>query len=243
MLGKPVYPSTRAAGDGMTMEMVNCPNCFRACIRSLPEDNQEQFTIRRSPRLEIEFDGDGGGHFIRAIAADGKSALGSAPKLVLMDKRGHWQADQRNALEHALLSGLGKLGGRALIISTSAADDAHPFSMWLDEDTPGVYRQEHRPSGHYGEMQDCDELATLGDQTVPIVPSLVEIIAHVKGEAVTAIATDRYQQAELGVALNSAGIRCPIVAGVNYFTWGGATIQSPVTNVPMNKNECIRAGC
>ena len=31
------------------------------------------------PRYEIEFAGDGGGHVLRAIAADGKSALGMAP--------------------------------------------------------------------------------------------------------------------------------------------------------------------
>lgn len=114
--------------------------------RSLPDEIQAQLTFRRSPRLEIEYEGDGGGHVIRAIAADGKTALGSAPTLVLMDERGHWPLDQGDALEHALLSGLGKRGGRALIISTSAADDAHPFSKWLDEDQPGIYRQEHRPA-------------------------------------------------------------------------------------------------
>src|SRR3546814_17151383 len=63
-----------------------------------------------------------------------------------MDERGHWPLDQGDALEHALLSGLGKRGGRALIISTSAPDDAHPFSKWLDEEQAGVYRQEHRPA-------------------------------------------------------------------------------------------------
>lgn len=324
-------------------------------IRSLPEDDQEQFTIRRSPRLEIEFDGDGGGHFIRAIAADGKSALGSAPTLVLMDERGHWQADQGDALEHALLSGLGKRGGRALIISTSAADDAHPFSVWLDEDTPGVYRQEHRPppglpaddmaslkeanpgaahgigsslewlqgqarraiarggstltsfrlynrnervsgetrdvlltvdewlaceagpdelperagqvvigidlggsasmsaasfywpetgrlealgafpskpslldrgqndgvSGRYVEMQDRGELDVLGDQTVPVAPWLVKVMQHVDGEPVAAITADRYKQAELGEAIDKAGIRAPIVWRGQGFRDGG----------------------
>ena len=104
------------------------------------------FTVRRSPRLEVEYAGDGGGHVIRAIAVDGKTALGSGPTLVLMDERGHWTADQGDTLEHALLSGLGKRGGRALIISTSAADDAHPFSAWLDQEQAGVYRQEHRPA-------------------------------------------------------------------------------------------------
>jgi len=114
-------------------------------IGSLPEEEQALFTYRRSPRLEIEYEGDGGGHFVRALAADGKTSLGSSPTLVLMDERGHWKADSGDALEHALLSGLGKRNGRAFIISTSAADDTHPFSVWLDEDQDGVYRQEHRP--------------------------------------------------------------------------------------------------
>lgn len=312
-------------------------------IQSLDDDEQKQFTIRRSPRLEIEYEADGGGHFIRAIAADGKTALGSAPTLVLMDERGHWQADQGDALEHALLSGLGKRSGRALIISTSAADDSHPFSVWLDEDTPGVYRQEHRPApglpaddleslkeanpgavagigssldwlqgqarraiarggstltsfrlynrnervsgetrdvlltvdewlacevaepperrghvvigidlggsasmtaaafywpetgrlealgtfpskpnlmdrgandgvqGRYVEMNDRGELSTLGDQTVPIAPWLTKVMAHVEGEPVATIVTDRYKQSELGEAIEKAGIRVPVV--------------------------------
>jgi phage terminase large subunit-like protein len=114
--------------------------------QSLPDDVQKRLTFRRSPRLEIEFEDDTGSHFLRAIAADGKTALGSAPTLVLMDERGHWPLDRGDDLEHALLSGLGKRGGKALIISTSAADDAHPFSVWIDNAQPGVYIQEHRPA-------------------------------------------------------------------------------------------------
>ena len=114
--------------------------------RSLPEELQQQLIFRRSPRLEIEFQGGGGGHVLRCIPADGRTVLGTAPNLVLMDERGHWERDKGDELEHALLSGLGKRGGRALIISTSAPDDAHPFSKWLDEEQPGVYRQEHRPA-------------------------------------------------------------------------------------------------
>jgi phage terminase large subunit-like protein len=114
--------------------------------RSLPVKVQRQLVYRRSPRLEIEYEGDGGGHVLRVIPADGRTTLGTAPTLVLMDERGHWERDKGDALEHALLSGCGKRGGRALIISTSAADDAHPFSKWLDDDQPGVYRQEHRPA-------------------------------------------------------------------------------------------------
>lgn len=114
---------------------------------SLPDDMRARLTFRRSPRLEIEYiDDAGGSHFLRAIAADGKNVLGSAPTLALMDERGHWPLDKGDDLEGALLSGLGKRGGRALIISTSAADDAHPFSQWLDNPPPGTFVQEHRPA-------------------------------------------------------------------------------------------------
>ncbi|WP_306253895.1 terminase large subunit domain-containing protein [Parvularcula sp. IMCC14364] len=113
--------------------------------QSLPDEYQARLTFRRSPRLEIQFDDENGPHVIRAIAADGKSALGSGPTLVLMDERGHWPTDKGDALEQALLTGLGKRDGRALIISTSAADDTHPFSHWIDRPPAGCYVQEHRP--------------------------------------------------------------------------------------------------
>jgi phage terminase large subunit-like protein len=321
--------------------------------RSLPEHEQKALTFRRSPRLEIEYEGDGGGHFVRAIAADGKSALGTAPTMVLMDERGHWATDQGNALEHALLSGLGKRGGRAFIISTSAADDAHPFSKWLDDEQAGVYRQEHRPApglpaddadslllanpgAHFGiganlewlqaqarraiarggsaltsfrlynrnervsaetrdllltvdewlgcevaefpprqgqvvigidlggsasmtaaafywpetgrlevlgtfpsrpsllnrgqgdgvndryvEMQNRGELSVLGDATVPVATWLSGVMAHVAGQPVAAITADRYKQAELGEAIDKAGIRAPIVWRGQGFRDGG----------------------
>jgi len=112
--------------------------------RSLPEDMQRRLIFRRAPRLEIEYEDEDGPHIIRVIAADGKNVLGTSPTLAICDERGHWPLDKGNALEEALLSGLGKRSGRMLLISTSASDDAHPFSKWLDEDQPGVYRQEHR---------------------------------------------------------------------------------------------------
>lgn len=114
-------------------------------LQSLPEEMQARVVIRRSPRLELELRDETGPHMLRAISADGKTALGSAPTLVLMDERGHWPLDRGDDLEHALLSGLGKRGGKALIISTSASTDTHPFSQWLDNPQPGVYIQEHRP--------------------------------------------------------------------------------------------------
>ncbi|MEM1149842.1 MAG: terminase large subunit [Pseudomonadota bacterium] len=113
---------------------------------SLPLEIQKNLIYRRAPRLEIEYTGDGGGHVLRVIAADGKSALGGAPTMAILDERGHWAIDRGDELEHALLSGLGKRDGRAFLISTSASDDTHPFSRWIDEPAPGTYVQEHRPS-------------------------------------------------------------------------------------------------
>ncbi|KEP67861.1 terminase [Thioclava dalianensis] len=114
-------------------------------IEGLPEEDQAQFTIRRGSKLEVETDANGGG-LARVIAADGKSILGGAPTLAILDERAAWEKDKGDALENAILSGLGKRDGRALIISTSAPDDGNTFSRWLDEPPPGCYVQEHRPS-------------------------------------------------------------------------------------------------
>ena len=113
-------------------------------IAGLPESDQAQFTVRRGSKLEIEFGGNGGG-LARCIAADGKSVLGGAPTLAIMDERAAWEREKGDNLENAILSGLGKRDGRALIISTSAPDDTNTFSRWLDEPPPGAYVQEHRP--------------------------------------------------------------------------------------------------
>jgi phage terminase large subunit-like protein len=151
--------------------------------RSLPEDIQAQMIFRRSPRLEIEFEGDGGGHVLKVIAADGKTALGTAPTLVLMDERGHWMRDQGDELEHALLSGLGKRGGRALIISTSAPDDKHPFSRWLDEPQAGIYAQEHRPQPGLP-ADDLDSLLIANPGAVHGIGSSLEWLQAQAGRAI-----------------------------------------------------------
>lgn len=113
-------------------------------IEGLPEGEQELFTIRRGSRLEIEYEGNGGG-LARCIAADGRSILGGAPTLAILDERAAWEREKGDLLENAILSGLGKRNGKALIISTSAPDDANTFSKWLDEPPPGTFVQEHRP--------------------------------------------------------------------------------------------------
>jgi phage terminase large subunit-like protein len=113
-------------------------------IDGLPEAERELFTIRRGSRLEIEYSENGGG-LVRAIAADGRSILGGAPTLAILDERAAWEREKGDTLENAILSGLGKRDGKALIISTSAPDDANTFSRWMDEPPPGTYIQEHRP--------------------------------------------------------------------------------------------------
>lgn len=113
-------------------------------VNSLPKSKRERFIIRRGSRLEVEFTGNGGG-LARCIAADGRSILGGAPTLAILDERAAWDREKGDALENAILSGLGKRGGKALIISTSAPDDANTFSRWLDEPPPGTFVQEHRP--------------------------------------------------------------------------------------------------
>lgn len=113
-------------------------------VQGLPADEQELFTIRHGYKMEVEYAANGGG-LIRVIPADGKSILGGAPTLAIMDERAAWEPAKGDNLENAILSGLGKRGGRALIISTSAPDDANTFSRWLDEPPPGTYVQEHRP--------------------------------------------------------------------------------------------------
>jgi phage terminase large subunit-like protein len=113
-------------------------------VQGLPEAEQELFTIRRGYKLEVEYSANGGG-LLRVIPADGKSILGGAPTMAILDERAAWERDKDDALENAILSGLGKRNGRALIISTSAPDDANTFSRWLDDAPPGTYVQEHRP--------------------------------------------------------------------------------------------------
>ena len=114
-------------------------------VDGLPDAEQELFIIRRGSKLEVEYTENGGG-LIRVIPADGKSILGGAPTLAILDERAAWERDKGDNLENAILSGLGKRDGKALIISTSAPDDANTFSRWLDEPPPGTYVQEHRPS-------------------------------------------------------------------------------------------------
>lgn len=118
---------------------------MRGLAASLPEETQELIKWRRAPYVEVEYTADGG-HICKCIAADPKNALGTAPTLAIMDERGHWPDEKGDDLEAALLSGLGKRSGKAVIISTSASADSHSLSQWLDDPPPNTYVQEHRPA-------------------------------------------------------------------------------------------------
>jgi phage terminase large subunit-like protein len=122
-----------------------CVDFVRGFLSWMDEELQEQIIYRRNPRLELEFTGDGGGHILRGIAADARNALGGSPTLAIMDERGHWTDQKGDELESAIMSGLGKRQGRCLIISTSASDDQHSLSQWIDNPPPHTYVQEHRP--------------------------------------------------------------------------------------------------
>lgn len=80
-------------------------------------------------------------------------------------------------------------------------------------------------AGRYVEMQDRGELSTLGDATVPVAAWLKEVMAHVEGEPVSALTADRYKQAELGEAIDRAGIRAPVIWRGQGFKDGGEDVE------------------
>jgi len=161
--------------------------CWQFCasfVQTLPDDMQERITIRRQPRFEIQYDDGNGPHIIKAISADGKSALGTAPTLCVLDERGHWPIAQGDELEAALLTGLSKRDGKALVISTSASNDMHPFSLWLDRDAPGVYRQEHRPTPN----APVDDVETLLIANPGSKHGIAPTLTRLKADAALALA-------------------------------------------------------
>ncbi|MGO4833922.1 terminase TerL endonuclease subunit, partial [Rhizobiaceae sp. 2RAB30] len=84
----------------------------------------------------------------------------------------------------------------------------------------------------YVQMHDRDELSVLGDLTVPVAPWLVEVVKHVDGERIAAITMDRYKQAELGEAIDKAGIRAPLV-------WRGQGFRDGNEDVERFRRACF----
>ncbi len=122
-----------------------CYDYLCALIQGLPAGEQLAYTIRKAPRLEVTYkDQDGIEHTARVVASDGRSALGGSPTLVIMDERGHWPGEKGDLSESVHMTGASKRGGKVLMISTSADNDLHTFSQWIDNPPPGTYVQEHR---------------------------------------------------------------------------------------------------
>ena len=116
--------------------------CFNFC-RSFIGDRAD-VKVRRGASLEIEFEDGTGPHLLKAVASTGKGVLGGAATLAILDERAAWMTSRGAEMEAALLTSLGKRNGRALLISTSAPDDANDFSRWLDTPPSGCYTQEHK---------------------------------------------------------------------------------------------------
>jgi phage terminase large subunit-like protein len=122
-----------------------CYDYLVALIQGLPQQEQKSYTIRKAPRLEVTYrDSEGIEHAVRVVASDGRSALGGSPTLVICDERGHWDREKGDLAENVHMTGAAKRGGKVLMISTSASDDLHTFSRWIDDPPAGTYVQEHR---------------------------------------------------------------------------------------------------
>ena len=111
----------------------------RSFIEAMP-DLAGRVTIRKSPFLEIELEAPDGPHLLKAVPSTGKAVLGGAATFAILDERAAWMPSRGAELEAAILTSLGKRGGRCAIISTSAADDANDFSRWLDTPPSGCLR-------------------------------------------------------------------------------------------------------
>lgn len=116
--------------------------CWAFCCSFLGE--RAGVKVRRGAALEIEFEDGTGPHLLKAVPSTGKAVLGGSATLAILDERAAWMESRGDEMEAALLTSLGKRDGRALLISTSAPDDANAFSRWLDSPPSGCYTQEHR---------------------------------------------------------------------------------------------------
>jgi phage terminase large subunit-like protein len=147
---------------------------------TLPEELQKRITFKRSPRLELEFEADDGPHTLTAIAADARTALGATPSLVLADERAAWPEGRGDDLEQSLVTSLDKRGGRLLMISTSAPNDQHPLSRWIDEPPHGAHVAEFRPPpGLPADDRESLKLANPGS-TFGVGPKLSALEASAK---------------------------------------------------------------
>jgi phage terminase large subunit-like protein len=87
-------------------------------------------------------------------------------------------------------------------------------------------------SGRYAEMADRGELRTLGAMTVPVASWLGEVLRHVAGETIAAVTADRFKAAELGEAMDKAGLKAPVV-------WRGMGFRDGSEDVDRFRRACF----
>lgn len=205
----------------------------QAIVGLLPEEEQALFTFRQAPRLEISYSGEGGG-MIRAVAADAKNLLGLSPTLIIEDEFGHWHPEKGMQLHAALETSAGKRGAKMVIISTSASDDAHPFSQMLDNPPPQSFIIECRaPLGMPADDLDGIKAANPGSE-FGIGPSLDWLTAQAR------VAIQRGGQALTGFRLYSLNQRVSDVGKAQLLTvdeWTACEVSDD--DLPEAEGECI----
>lgn len=203
----------------------------QALVQLLPEEEQALFTFRQAPRLEISYEGNGGG-MIRAVAADAKNLLGLSPTMICCDEFGHWHPEKGMQLYAALETSAGKRQAKTIIISTSASDDTHPFSQMLDTPPPHSFIIECRaPLGMPADDLDGLKAANPGAEH-GIGPSLKWLQEQAE------VAIQRGGQALTGFRLYSLNQRVSDVGKAQLVTvdeWQACE----VTELPPREGDCI----
>lgn len=205
----------------------------QAIVQLLPEEEQALFTFRQAPRLEISYEGNGGG-MIRAVAADAKNLLGLSPTLIIEDEFGHWHPDKGMQLHAALETSAGKRQAKMVIISTSASDDQHPLSQILDTPPPHSFIIECRaPLGMPADDLDGIRAANPGSE-YGIGPSLQWLQEQAR------VAIQRGGQALTGFRLYSLNQRISDVGKAQLLTadeWQACEVGDD--ELPPREGECV----
>ncbi|RWR53563.1 terminase [Sinirhodobacter huangdaonensis] len=205
----------------------------QAIVGLLPEEEQALFTFRQAPRLEISYEGAGGG-MIRAVAADAKNLLGLSPTLIIEDEFGHWHPEKGMQLHAALETSAGKRRAKMVIISTSASDDTHPFSQMLDTPPPHSFVIECRaPLGMPADDLDGIKAANPGSE-FGIGPSLDWLQQQAR------IAIQRGGQALTGFRLYSLNQRVSDVGKAQLLTvdeWTACEVSPE--DLPPREGDCV----
>lgn len=205
----------------------------QAIVQLLPEEEQELFTFRQAPRLEISYSGNGGG-MIRAVAADAKNLLGLAPSLICADEFGHWHPEKGMQLYSALETSAGKRRAKMIVISTSASDDSHPLSQLMDAPPPHSFIIECRaPLGMPADDLDGIKAANPGSE-YGIGPSLEWLQQQAR------VAIQRGGQALTGFKLYSLNQRISDVGKAQLLTpdeWQACEMGDD--ELPPREGDCV----